>query len=244
MPDEFTEESAKVEEESEATSEEHKEKKTGVQKRINELTYRMRKQERETDYWRKKAEESEAPKEEPAPEKPSRYQYDDEDGYIEAMADWSFDQKNREMENKKKTESKKRQDEERFQRISKTIDDLNAKGLQEFEDYDSVVLTNPDIHVTDPMAEAVAEMDNGHLVAYHLGKNPDKSREIADKSPYAQAVAIAKLEAQLTNRQTKNTTNAPDPINPVSGRGAKSTKKPENMTMDEWMDWRYDNLRR
>lgn len=248
--EEETAEVEKQEEQPEATTgeEEHGEtdKKSGVQKRINELTYKMRKQEREAEYWRKKAEEMEqAPKkQESASKKPTRDQFDDEDQYIEAVADWRFEQKNREVEEKKKTESQKRQDQERFQRLSQTIDELNSKGLKEFEDYDSVVLDNPDIHVTDPMAEAVAEMENGHIVAYHLGKNPEKSREIANKSPYAQAVAIAKLESELTSKKTKKTTKAPDPIDPVSGKGARSSKKPENMTMDEWMDWRYSNLRR
>lgn len=54
---------------------------------------------------------------------------------------------------------------------------------------------------------------------YHLGKNPDELRRIAGLDPISAIKEMAKLELKLTEAPTPKprTTNAPAPVNPLSG---------------------------
>jgi len=104
------------------------------------------------------------------------------------------------------------------------------------------VLDNQNLPITDTMVQSIIEMDQGHKVAYHLGHNPDKAAEIAKKSPYRQAIELAKLEENLSAKKTKKkTTTAPPPTQPVKGQGEGTD--PEPTDPDEWMQWFYRQRR-
>jgi len=86
---------------------------------------------------------------------------------------------------------------------------------EKYEDFNDVMESIKPETMTDTMANAIFESDTGGEVAYFLGKNPREADRISRLSVTAQIRAIDKLGGEFT----KNTTNAPDPISPIKGKG-------------------------
>jgi hypothetical protein len=97
------------------------------------------------------------------------------------------------------------------------------------------------------MRKAIFSLDNGPMIAYHLGNNRDVADAIVKLSPERQVYELYKLETKLLLAQkTKTKTDAPDPIVPVGGI-TQSEKDPSKMSIGEWMEWdkqkRLDKLK-
>ena len=127
--------------------------------------------------------------------------------------------------------------------------DREEEARDRYEDFEQVAY-NPNLPVTDIMAQAIQASDIGPEVIYHLGSNPKEARRIANLSPVLQAKEIGKIEAKLAdNPPTKRTSTAPAPLAPVtatrSGSGPRyDTTDPraaKNMTASEWIE--ADRLR-
>jgi hypothetical protein len=117
-----------------------------------------------------------------------------------------------------------------------------------YDDFDQVAY-NPNLPVTEYMAQAIQASDIGPDVIYWLGSNPKEAGRIAQLPPILQAKEIGKLEANLaSNPPVKKTSTAPAPIVPVtartSGAPAFDTTDPrsiKNMSTSEWIE--ADRLR-
>lgn len=111
-----------------------------------------------------------------------------------------------------------------------------------YDDFDAVAY-NPNLAVTDTMAEAIRASDVGPQVLYYLGSRPEQAAQIARLSPVMQAKQIGVIEAELAKGTSAPlTSSAPKPINPVAPRAAKkpsvSTADPKAtsaMTTSEWI---------
>jgi len=105
-------------------------------------------------------------------------------------------------------------------------------GKEKYKDFDTVF--NDKIKVTEPMADAIALLDNGSDVAYFLGKNPQRATEIAQMGVVEAAMAIQDISSGA--RKSANAvqaSNASDPIKPGSGSSA-NVKTLENMNQGEY----------
>lgn len=102
-----------------------------------------------------------------------------------------------------------------------------AKAESKYEDFDDVV---GDIKPTTPWAVAIMKAENGDDVAYHLGKNMAEARRIAALDPVDQFLEIGRLSATLKLQPPKprEVSKAPEPISPVSGTRATTTKGSED----------------
>ena len=89
------------------------------------------------------------------------------------------------------------------------------------------------------MSLHIAMSDVGADIAYHLGMNKEQAREIAAMSPSEQAGAMRMLErfVSVQTPRPRTQTQAPDPITPVKAK-ATATKRPEDMTPEEFDKWR------
>lgn len=229
VPDGAEEETQEVSSEQEDVSGEQEiftPKKKTAQERINELTRLRREAEREAEYWRKKAgPEKPEPITQAPTGRPKQENFDTIEQYEDALLSWH--------DSKKELTAKQIAAQKRETEALATFN-KNAKKMREtYEDFDEV--TSAEVY-TDTMRNAIFDLDNGPLIAYHLGRNPDIAIEIGRLSPERQVYEIAKLENQLLLAQkTKKTTGAPAPINPVG-----STGKPEvddrKLTTEEWME--------
>ncbi len=205
------------------------------QKRINKLTYDRREAERIAEYWKSKANEQVAT--EPVG-KPDRYNFDDEDEYLDALFEYKDGQRTIKLNKQKEAQAQQAAKAE----FQDSVQGLINKGVAEFDDYDSVVVDNPALVVSDDFVRDVTEMESGHLVAYYLGKNIDKANEIQSLSPYKRAIALNKIEAQLTAKASKKTTTAPPPIEPLDTTDGNVGAEPTNP--NEWFKWRQEQLHR
>jgi len=112
-----------------------------------------------------------------------------------------------------------------------------------YDDFDQVA-RNPNVPITEVMAEAIYASDVGPEVAYYLGSNIKEAARISKLSPFLQAKEIGKLEAKLAlEPPVKKTTSAPPPISPVTARStgapALDTTDPrsiKNMTTSQWIE--------
>jgi hypothetical protein len=143
--------------------------------------------------------------------------------------------------------------------IQQSFESRAAEFRKDNKDFD-LVLSNPELpRLHEVTVAAVFRSENGPAIAYHLAKNPDQATRIARMDPYAQAVAIGRLEEQLarTKTETKDMTvtkepsketapvkvapkqvsgtKAPPPPKPVSGGSAPISKDLGIMSMEEFV---------
>ena len=121
--------------------------------------------------------------------------------------------------------------------------DREEQARDKYDDFEQVAY-NPNLPITDVMAETIQASDVGPDVAYYLGANPKEAARISRLAPFLQAKEIGKIEAKLAdNPPVKRTTNAPAPITPVtarsSGNSSYDTTDPrsvKSMSTSEWIE--------
>lgn len=126
--------------------------------------------------------------------------------------------------------------------IEDTYTEREEEARGKYADFEQVAY-NPQLRVTDVMAETIKSSDMGPDLAYWLGSNPKEADRISRLSPLLQAREIGKIEARLgAEPSQKKTTSAPEPIRPVSARavnpGVIDTTDPrsvQTMSASEWI---------
>ena len=121
--------------------------------------------------------------------------------------------------------------------------DREEEARVKYDDFEQVAY-NPNLRVTDAMAQTIQASDIGPDVIYYLGTNPKESERIARLPVLLQAKEIGKLEAKLvSDPPVKRTSTAPAPIAPVtartSGSNSYDTTDPrsiKSMTTSEWIE--------
>ena len=121
--------------------------------------------------------------------------------------------------------------------------DREEEARERYDDFEQVAY-NPNLPVTDVMAQTIQASEIGPEVIYFLGSNPKEAARISRLSPILQAREIGKIEANLaSNPPVKKTSSAPAPIAPVAARttgGASyDTTDPRSlktMTTSEWIE--------
>ncbi len=133
-----------------------------------------------------------------------------------------------------------------LQKQKAAIEDSYAEREEEvrnkYDDFEQVAY-NPQLRVTDVMAETIKSSEIGPDLAYWLGSNPKEADRISRLSPLLQAREIGKIEAKITAEPfQKKTSSAPEPIRPVTARatnpGVTDTTDPrstQTMSTSEWI---------
>jgi hypothetical protein len=122
-----------------------------------------------------------------------------------------------------------------------------AAASEKITDFDEVA-QNPNLPVSDVMAETLFRHPNGTDILYYLGKHPEESLEIARMDPFSSVAAIGLLGHQFSDNGSNDATpvtppkpisRAPDPITPI-----RSTSPPTNTSVDAMTNMSYDDYRR
>ena len=121
--------------------------------------------------------------------------------------------------------------------------DREEDARNRYEDFEQVAY-NPNLPVTDVMAQAIQASDVGPDVIYHLGANPKEAHRISRLPPVLQAKEIGKIEAKLaSDPPVKRASTAPAPIAPVAPRSSSApthdTTDPrsmKSMSTSEWIE--------
>ncbi len=81
--------------------------------------------------------------------------------------------------------------------------DREEEARSKYDDFEQVAY-NPNLPITNVMAETIQASDIGPDLAYYLGANPKEADRISRLSPFLQAKEIGRLEAKLvTEPMTK-----------------------------------------
>ena len=121
--------------------------------------------------------------------------------------------------------------------------DREEVARDRYDDFEQVAY-NPNLPITDYMAQTIQSSDIGPDVLYYLGANPKEADRIARLAPILQAKEIGKLEASLSsNPPVRKTSTAPAPIAPVNARSTGSNqydttdpRSTKSMTTSEWIE--------
>ena len=215
--------------------EEHRVPK-GVQKRIDRLTrekyqlqarLEMLERSQQAPQQQQQAAQASQPSQAPKLE-----QYASIEDYLDALADHKAAQKaDKVFKEREASERQQRQQSEQAK-----LHDGYAKQTEQarnaYEDFDDVV-ENPDLPITQAMAEAIMRSQNGADVAYYLGKNPAEAARLANLDPFSAAVEIGRIAATVVRPQPRKASSAPPPIQPVGTRATPVTD-PARMSDAEW----------
>jgi len=113
--------------------------------------------------------------------------------------------------------------------VLESYQEREEQARDKYDDFEQVAY-NPNLPITNVMAETIQHSDIGPELAYYLGSNPKDAERISRLTPFMQAKEIGKIEAKLAdNPPVKRTTSAPAPISPVT---ARSTGAPTHDTTD------------
>ena len=235
-------ETGEIEETGETEDKPEKVKKTGIQKRVDQLTWKLREEERQRQELQAKLQQYEQRPPEPAKsvEFPTLESVDYDEGkfqvavakYWETQADTVLNRR-----------EQQRAEEAQQRELSEKISEFHAKGAKIADDYEELVTNNQSLPVTEAMRDALIAIDKGPEVLYHLASNPDDIFRIANLSPYAQAVEIGRLEARLSLPRSNKPSSAPPPVKPLTAGGESVSKNPDEMTTKQWLAWREKQLK-
>lgn len=157
-------------------------------------------------------------------------QFESTDAYVDALATQKAEQLLAQREQQKQQSA-----------LLESYHDREEKAREKYDDFEQVAY-NPNLPITDVMAQSIQASDIGPEVAYHLGANPKEAERIARLSPILQAKEIGKLEAKLAaDPPVKKTSNAPSPISPLTARSTGSpaydTTDPRSIKTMSTSDW-------
>lgn len=163
---------------------------------------------------------------------PPADQFESTEAYAEALAE------------RKAQELVARREAERQQsEMIEAYHDREEEARNKYDDFEQVAY-NPQLRITNVMAETIQASDIGPDVAYYLGSNPKEADRISKLAPFLQAKEIGRIEAKLAAEPvTKKTSSAPAPIAPVtartSGTPSYDTTDPRSvktMSTSEWIE--------
>lgn len=226
-----------------------KPKPSGVQKRLDELTRNWRQTERDRDHWRELAlrsqqqpqQQSQAAHGEPTLEAAGG----DMTKFVREHAAWVA----REELRKAREEEANQKKQERLKESTKKYQERVAKALSKYEDFEDLT-SDPNLPITEDMADYIRESDEGPEVAYWLAKNPQEASRIAQMNGRDADRALARIEARISTPASapaapKPVTNAPPPP-PTVGTAASTGKPPlsDDVSTKAWIEERNKQLRK
>jgi len=213
--------------------------KKGVEKRIDELTYKRREAEREAEYWKAQAQKPEP--------KPANLE-------VKTLEDFDYDEskyqahlfqlaQSQAVEAAKRTlvEEQERQAQVTKQNAFKAKED---KYAAEIDDYMRVTRADT-LPLTKDLVDIVSSSDEGPAVLYYLGKNPDITATLANLPPIIAAREIGKIEAKLAKEAS--TSKAPPPTPKIEGANPGQAIKADapdsdKLSVDDWLSRRNKQL--
>lgn len=182
-------------------------------------------------------------------EEPRRDSFDDDEAYLKALTQWNYKigrAEERHQEAAAKYEKVKEVKPPEPAQTEHPLKEAFEEGKTKYNDFERVVLgnqTNP-IFTNGDLAsytiDLLADSEVAHEVLYHLGKSHDESARLARLSPPAFAREIGKIEERLQHRPSKQTTKAPPPLKPVSGKDPVKTEVDPDKDPATWIRMRNE----
>lgn len=215
--------------------------KPGIQTRIDELTRARRDAERETEYWRIRAQQNgQAPAKATAADgqPPVRANFETDEAYLDALTDHKVDQRMAQRDQQQK----------QAQETTTKADSWQTKLTQartDIADFDAV-MANADTPVANHVAELIMECDQGAKVMHHLATHPEDLDKINSMSAAKAAFEIGKLATKFDApaptasssepaAQAVKVSKAPPPAGHSVGAGRSTESSLGDLNMDDYI---------
>ena len=216
-------------------------KHRSAQRRIDEMTVRLRAVERDAEYWKGKAT---AP---PTPEptgalptgEPQESQFETYGQYVKALARYEVQQERATEATRIATEKVNEatrvaaeKANEETQRVITAFEPQIAKARAKYDDFDEVV----GAPLFGPMTQQMLlQSPQGAEIGYYLGKHPEEAAGLNRLQSVDLMRAIVKLEQRFEATPPKTISQATAPITPVGGAGAV-TLDPTKMSAKDYYE--------
>lgn len=221
--------------------EDKKKKKGGFQKRIDKLTARtaeLEKQLADKSAVKPAEQQQTAASQNASPEtptgKPELKDFSTYEEYVEKLADWRYDQREAQREQAQKAAKAADQAKEAGKQWQERLTDARTR----YEDFDSVALA--EVPISQAVHQVIVSAENGPDLAYYLGQHPEERELINAMTPVKATLALGRISAKLETSSDPETevkpkvSAAPPPIKPLGAKNAQSSKRPEEMSHDEY----------
>lgn len=210
-----------------------------MQKRIDQLTWRLRENERQQARPEPQTEPSETAK------RPTREEFDhDEAKYLDALEKY-FDAR---AETRAQEALKKDREQREMAERANTFEKRQEEFAKSKSDYREKVLENEFLPITADMAKVIQASEIGPEIAYYLAENEEKAAVIAKLDPFLQARELGRIEALLeANKKAPavpQVSKAPPPPPKIEATEPAIEKDPSKMTDAEFRKWRLASIAR
>lgn len=217
--------------EKDTTQEQPKPKPSGVEKRISQLTKAWRNEERRREDLERQLAEARAggPAADGQPAanadgKPVSESFQSYDEYIEALADWKLEQREKARADEIKRAQAAEAETSR-RRVAEAFEEKTNAAVAKYPDF--VDALDSDVPMSEAMMQVIVLHPKGLDAAYYLAKNPDEAARISELVPKAAAREIEKIIASINApaaKETKPITKAPKPPSTVGGSAAPASQ--------------------
>jgi hypothetical protein len=219
-----------AEPESEVKEEPAKDKKNGVQKRINELTLKRKEAERKADELEVRLQELEGRKqvEKDHQVAPNIDDFEDYEAYETKLIDFKVEEK---LKHERYNESV-RTKQIRGQQVQAAFNDRVSKAdLEGYKEASEALIESKAL--PPHLIGDLLEHEKGPELVKFLGEHLDVADSLNNMTQNQALLKLGELSVNLSNvKKTKQITKAPDPIDTISGSGTKS-KDTDDMDVGE-----------
>jgi hypothetical protein len=189
--------------------------KPRLQKRIDRLTKEKYDLRRENEDLKAKLSEGSTNKE------PDLSEFDSYDDYQQAVMEHQKRQSGNQSAAQASDELAAKKLSVEVEEAIASIRDSFDDGKRKYADFEKVI-SAPDFVQSDDMLRAIATCENPEDVSYYLATHKEENARIIGLQGEEQALEIKSIQKKLVappQKQTKKTTAAPPPINPVGDSG-------------------------
>lgn len=162
------------------------------------------------------------PQQQPQSDRPTRANFASDDDYVEAMADWKLEQRDKTFRAAQAQEQRKHL----ADRTESVYSEASKLPGFDRDAFDSLPLT-------PAIAAALVDSDVSAKLMHYMAQNPDEVAKIANLPPARQAAAIGRMEAKVDSAPPVS--NAPPPMKPVGSRGSASNSDLGRASMEEYI---------
>lgn len=201
-------------------------RKPGADAAINRLKHQV-------DQLKSQLEQVTRPQEATPEPRPQFDAYQTPEAYEDALVKWAQEEGERKASKAAAAERSQSEAKARIDAVVKTWNDRVEAFRGDHSDFLEVV-GSEDFICTPAMTAAIAKIENGPAVAYHLGQNAEEAGRIAALDPMGAAIEIGALSKSLSTAKPVPKARPPAPIPERGTRTAPAAKDPSNLSMDEY----------
>jgi len=165
---------------------------------------------------------------------PKQEDFTDYAEYVAARAEWKVAQN----QQRRDSEVARTHAQRAFQSSVETFEVRCDEARDRIADFDDAIKGINDIELSPAMTHILVESENGPDMAYHLAKNPQKTRQIARMNPVQAAVELGRISAVVTPASKPKPRSPSRATKIVQGSGGTPALNLDKLSYDEYVSER------